>query len=66
MTGVKNVSTPLSSTRPLKLIDGIAAMDSLDFHRIIGSLQYLTLTHPDISFIVNKLSQFMHQPTTTH
>jgi len=66
MSSVKNVSTPLSSTQPLKLIDGTAAVDSLDFHRIIGSLQYLTLTRPDISFIVNKLSQFMYQPTTTH
>jgi len=66
MSGGKNVSTPLSSTQPLKLIDGTAAVDSSDFHRIIGNLQYLTLMRPDISFVVNKLSQFMHQPTTTH
>ena len=66
MSGAKNVSTPLSSTQPLKLIDGTAVVDSSDFRRIIGSLQYLTLTRPDISFAVNKLSQFMHRPTTTH
>ena len=41
-------------------------MDNSEFHRIISCLQYLSLTRPDISFAVNKLSQFMHKPTTNH
>ena len=56
MSGAKNISTPLSSTQSLTLDDGTAAVDSSHFRRIIGSLQYLTLTRPDISFAVNKLS----------
>ncbi|PKU67803.1 Retrovirus-related Pol polyprotein from transposon TNT 1-94 [Dendrobium catenatum] len=32
------------------------------FRHIVGSLQYLTLTRPDIAFTVNKLCQHMHQP----
>ena len=56
MSGAKDVSTPLSTTQSLQLIDGTAAVDSSEFRRIIGRLQYLSLTCPDISFAVNKLS----------
>ena len=66
MLGAKDVSTPLSTTASLKLFDGTAPVDSIDFQRVIGSLQYFSLTRPDISFAVNKLSQFMHKPTTAH
>ena len=66
MLGAKDVSTPLSTTTSLHLVDGTAAVDSTKFRRVIGSLQYLSLTRPDISFVVNKLSQFMHKPTATH
>ncbi|KAL6329180.1 hypothetical protein AAG906_014788 [Vitis piasezkii] len=52
MSGAKVVSTPLSITQSLKLLD--------------GTTNYLSLKRPDISFAVNKLSQFMHKPTTTH
>jgi Reverse transcriptase (RNA-dependent DNA polymerase) len=33
------------------------------YHGIVGGLRYATLTRPDIIFFVNKVSQFMHQPT---
>ena len=66
MSGVKDISTPLFTTQSLQLIDGTAAVDSSEFRRIIGRLQYLSLTRPNISFAVNKLSHFMHKPTTNH
>ena len=56
MSGAKDVSTPLSTTQSLQLIDGTTVVDSSEFRRIIGCLQYLSLTRPDISFVVNKLS----------
>jgi len=37
-----------------------------EYRRIVGSLQYLTLTRPDIQFAVNKLSQFMSSPKPLH
>ena len=56
MSSGKNVSTPLSTTQSLQLVDGIATMDNSKFCRIIGNIRYLSLTRPNISFAVNKLS----------
>lgn len=36
------------------------------YRSIVGALQYATITRPDLSFAVNKVSQFMHAPTTNH
>ncbi|XP_020222461.1 uncharacterized protein LOC109804946 [Cajanus cajan] len=33
---------------------------------IVGALQYLTITRPDIVYTVNKLCQFMHNPLDVH
>jgi hypothetical protein len=66
MAGAKPTHTPLCTSTPLKLMDGSAPVDSKTFRSIIGALQYITLTRPDLSFSINKLSQFMHQPTKIH
>jgi histone deacetylase 1/2 len=53
--------TPLSSTEKLSLTEGspLGADDSSQYRSIVGALQYLTLTRPDISFSVNKVCQLM-------
>jgi len=33
---------------------------------MIGALQYLTITRPDIAYIVHMVSHFMHAPQTSH
>ncbi|XP_015965636.1 uncharacterized mitochondrial protein AtMg00810-like [Arachis duranensis] len=36
------------------------------YRSIVGALQYLIITRSDIAFAVNRVSQFMHQPTLLH
>jgi histone deacetylase 1/2 len=36
------------------------------YRSTVGSLQYLTLTRPDLSFAVNKVCQFLSSPTEVH
>jgi hypothetical protein len=64
----KPVSTPLSISEKLSAHEGIplGQDDAIQYRRIVGALQYLTLTRPDISFAVNKMCQYLHAPTTLH
>ncbi|GKV49633.1 hypothetical protein SLEP1_g56374 [Rubroshorea leprosula] len=66
MTEAKPVATPLASTSNLLLHTGVTLPDGSDYRKLVGSLQYLALTRPDISFAVSRLSQFMHKPTDVH
>ena len=66
MLGANVVSTPISSNMSFKLHDGALPADPTKYWQVIGSIQYLSLTRLDISFAVNKLSQFMHRLSTTH
>ncbi|GFY82736.1 hypothetical protein Acr_02g0009760 [Actinidia rufa] len=66
MTGANKATTPLSTTTSLTITDRSTSMDASEFRSVVGSLQYLSLTRPDIAFAVNKLSQFMHKPTQLH
>ncbi|RVW19848.1 Retrovirus-related Pol polyprotein from transposon RE2 [Vitis vinifera] len=52
----KEVSTPMSSTDPLRLHDGSPPADATTYRQTLGALQYLSMTCLDISFTVNKLS----------
>ncbi|KAI4339020.1 hypothetical protein MLD38_024008 [Melastoma candidum] len=46
--------------------EGESLADPMPFHALIGSLQYLTLTQPDITYSINQLSQFIQCPTVVH
>ncbi|KAI3828108.1 hypothetical protein L1987_02205 [Smallanthus sonchifolius] len=66
MEGAKDVTTPLSATDPLSSTDPSPSVDATPYRKLFGSLQYLAFTRPDISFAINKLSQFMHNPRQAH
>jgi hypothetical protein len=68
MQKCKPANTPMSTPKKLSAYEGtpLGAEDSTRFRSIVGALQYLTLTRPDISFVVNKVCQFLHAPTSVH
>ncbi|RVW74760.1 Retrovirus-related Pol polyprotein from transposon RE1 [Vitis vinifera] len=66
MTEAKPAPTPLATSPILTLQSGTPLSDPTEYRTVVGSLQYLSLTRPDIAYTVNKLSQFMHQPTSDH
>ena len=40
--------------------------DPTMYHQLVGSLNYLTITRPDISFAIQQVSQFMQAPRHIH
>ncbi|XP_019262365.1 PREDICTED: uncharacterized protein LOC109240184 [Nicotiana attenuata] len=66
MNDAKPMRTPTASGSCPRLDNGSPLNDPKEYQNIVGSLQYLLLTRPDVAFIVNKLSQFTSSPTTAH
>ncbi|XP_019089224.1 PREDICTED: uncharacterized protein LOC109128017 [Camelina sativa] len=66
MIDYKPVSTPMSPKPKLSLTSGTLFDDPSKYRMVLGSLQYLSFTRPDIAYAVNKMSQFMHRPTDMH
>lgn len=62
----KSVSTPMSSSVKLTVLEGPSYEDPQYYRSIVGSLQYTAFTQPDISFAVNKVCQYMHYPRLPH
>ncbi|KAD6453153.1 hypothetical protein E3N88_07858 [Mikania micrantha] len=62
----KPVSSPCSTSVTLTREDSPLFNNPVRYRQIVGSLQYLTLTRPDIAFAVNKVCQFLHSPTENH
>ena len=65
MLSCKPVDTLISTSKATILPDPLF-FDATRFRQIVGALQYLTFTHPDICFAVNKVCQFMHAPTDSY
>ena len=67
MEQAKPVLTTLpTNSSSLTLSSGSPLSNPTEYRTVVGSLQYLSLTRPDVSFAVNRMSQFMHAPTDEH
>ncbi|XP_019196315.1 PREDICTED: uncharacterized protein LOC109190296 [Ipomoea nil] len=63
MVECKPLVTPVSSVKP---VDGplVPYADPTHYRNLAGALQYLVVTRLDLSYVVNRLCQHMHAPTT--
>ncbi|XP_020682498.1 uncharacterized protein LOC110099637 [Dendrobium catenatum] len=66
MTECKSASTPMDSTSSSKHNTSQSFSDPSLYRRLAGSLQYLSITRPDIAFATNKVCQHMQTPTVQH
>ena len=66
MSGCNPVETPMDSNTKLGNITKGEVIDRGRYQRLVGKLIYLTHTRPDISFVVNVVSQFLNKPSKGH
>jgi hypothetical protein len=66
MTGCKPISIPLEQNVKLSANEGDLVKDITMYRRIVGSLIYMTITRPNLSYAVGVVSQFMQTPQKPH
>jgi len=66
MTDTKPTSTPLFVADKLLKDSGDLLPSPTEYQALVGSLQHLSLTRPNIAFSTNKLAKFIQNPRTTH
>lgn len=68
MLGSKPISTPSDYTTKLHQHLGnlLSIENASSFRRLIGRLIYLTNTRPNITYVVQHLSQFIATPTSVY
>jgi len=65
MSSCKPIDTPVFASKS-GLLTNEPFSDPVYFWQIVDVFQYLTFTRPDICYVVNKVSQFMHVSTESH
>ncbi|KAL9250922.1 Retrovirus-related Pol polyprotein from transposon RE1-like protein [Drosera capensis] len=66
ITDVKIADTPLEANVKLRPTDGKLLKDPTHYCQLVGSLIYLTVTRPYISYAIHLVSQFITSPRSTH
>jgi len=66
LLGSKPHAFSIEENHKLALATGPPLIDMGRYRRLVGRLIYLTITRPDLCYIVHILSQFMQNPRAKH
>jgi len=68
MLSAKGLPSPMisSAASQFSAYKGNSFDRATEYRSIVGALQYVTLTRPDIAYAVNKVCQFMQSPMDEH
>ncbi|KAE8676085.1 Purple acid phosphatase 26 isoform 2 [Hibiscus syriacus] len=62
----KGLPTPMATSCKLIVDTGTPIKDATHYWSVVGVLQYVVITRPDITFVVNRVCQFMQSPYDVH
>ncbi|XP_019106153.1 uncharacterized mitochondrial protein AtMg00810-like [Beta vulgaris subsp. vulgaris] len=66
MSSCNPSATPVDTQAKLSASSGPPIKDPTLYRQLAGALQYLTFTRPDISYAVQQICLFMHDPREPH
>ena len=66
LTDSKIVDTPIELNAHLTPTGGKPSSNPSLYKCLVGSLVYLTITRPEISYAVHQVSQYLSAPRSTH
>jgi hypothetical protein len=66
MLSCNPITTPVDTRSKLSATDGARFSDPSLYRSLAGALQYLTLTRPDLTYAVQQVCLFMHDPRDSH
>ena len=66
MTDCKPYSTPVDTQAKLSAALGDPMANPTAYRSLVGALQYLTFTRPDLTYVVQQICLHMHDPRESH
>uniref|UniRef100_A0ACD5V1F3 Uncharacterized protein n=1 Tax=Avena sativa TaxID=4498 RepID=A0ACD5V1F3_AVESA len=66
MSQCRSAPTPVDTRAKLAAADGAPLADPSEYRSLVGALQYLTMTRPDLAYAVHQACLYMHDPREAH
>ena len=66
MSSYKPLPTHVDTHDKLSAVDGAPVPDPTEYRSIVGALQYMCMTRPDIAYAVQQCCPVMHDPRAPH